>query len=163
MHVVSVCLHYLLVSPNIIWLSWQRTLTNRKITYRSIICTQSAHMVKRLRKSVQYIQRYSTKYAGFLAVSYQTFTNELCQLLSYWMSCGWEGNRRSVVALAMHHRLKWFIHLRAQGLSKADKHHVYIPQSMVLFIFNTLFRSVQFRTGEIKWDEWRVWSGVIEG
>jgi len=41
-------------------------------------------MVKRLRKSVQYIRRYSTKYASFLAVSYLTFTNELCQLWSYW-------------------------------------------------------------------------------
>ena len=38
------------------------------------------------------------------------------------MSCDWEGNRRSDVALAMHHRLKWFIHLRAQGLSKGDEH-----------------------------------------
>jgi len=41
-------------------------------------------MVKRLRKSVQYIRRYLIKYASFLAVSYQTFTNELCQLWSYW-------------------------------------------------------------------------------
>jgi len=32
----------------------------------------------------------------------------------------WEGNRRSGVALAMRLRLKWFI--RAQGLSKGDKH-----------------------------------------
>jgi len=31
------------------------------------------------------------------------------------MSCDWEGNRRSSVALAMRNRLKWFIHLRAQG------------------------------------------------
>ena len=38
------------------------------------------HMVKRLRKSVQYILRYSTKYASFLAVSCQTFTNELLTL-----------------------------------------------------------------------------------
>ena len=30
------------------------------------------------------------------------------------MLCGREGNRRSGVALAMHHRLLWFIHLRAQ-------------------------------------------------
>jgi len=30
------------------------------------------------------------------------------------MPCGWEGNRRSGVALAMRHELKWFIHLRAQ-------------------------------------------------
>ena len=31
------------------------------------------------------------------------------------MPCGWEGNRRSGVALAMRHRLQWFIHLRAHG------------------------------------------------
>ena len=42
------------------------------------------HMVKRFRKSVQYIRRYSTKCASFSAVSYQTFTKELCQLWSYW-------------------------------------------------------------------------------
>jgi len=38
------------------------------------------------------------------------------------MSCDWEGNRRSGVALAMRHRLKWFIHLWAQALSKGDEH-----------------------------------------
>ena len=37
------------------------------------------HMVKRLQKLVQYIRRYLTKY-----VSYQRFTDELCQLWSYW-------------------------------------------------------------------------------
>jgi len=42
------------------------------------------HMMKRLRKSVQYIRRYSTKYASFLGLSDLTFTNELCQLWSYW-------------------------------------------------------------------------------
>jgi len=36
------------------------------------------------------------------------------------MFCGREGNRRSGVALATRHRLKWFIQLRAQGLSKGD-------------------------------------------
>ena len=34
------------------------------------------------------------------------------------MPCGWEGNRRSGVVLAMRHRRKWFIHLRAHGLDK---------------------------------------------
>jgi len=34
------------------------------------------------------------------------------------MPCGWEGNRRSGVALAMLHRLQWFIHLRAHGLDR---------------------------------------------
>ena len=38
------------------------------------------------------------------------------------MPCGWEGNRRSGVALAMRYRLQWFIHLRAHGLRKADEH-----------------------------------------
>jgi len=40
-------------------------------------------MVKRLRKSVQYILRYSTKYARVSAVSYRTFLNELCYHWSY--------------------------------------------------------------------------------
>jgi len=34
------------------------------------------------------------------------------------MPCGWEGNRRSGVTLAMRHRLQWFIHLRAHGLDR---------------------------------------------
>jgi len=38
----------------------------------------------RLRQLVQYIRRYSTKCASFLAVSYLTFTNKSCQLWSYW-------------------------------------------------------------------------------
>jgi len=38
------------------------------------------------------------------------------------MSCDLEGNRRSGVALAVRQRLKWFVHLRAQGLSKEDEH-----------------------------------------
>jgi len=38
MHVVSICLHY----GNIIWLPWQRLLTNWKIRYRFIIGTKSA-------------------------------------------------------------------------------------------------------------------------
>ena len=43
-----------------------------------------SHTVKRLPKLVQYIERYSTKYASFVATSYLTFTNEPCQLWSYW-------------------------------------------------------------------------------
>jgi len=34
------------------------------------------------------------------------------------MPCGWEGNRRSGIALAMRHRLQWFIYLRAHGLDR---------------------------------------------
>jgi len=37
------------------------------------------------------------------------------------MPCGWEGNGRSGVALAMRHRLQWFIHLLAHGLQKEDE------------------------------------------
>jgi len=42
------------------------------------------YMVKRLRKSVQYVRRYLIKCASFLSVSYLTFTNKPCQLWSYW-------------------------------------------------------------------------------
>jgi len=34
------------------------------------------------------------------------------------MPCGWVGNRRSSVALAMRHRRKCFIHRRAHGLDR---------------------------------------------
>ena len=34
------------------------------------------------------------------------------------MPYGWEGNRRPGVALAMRHRLKWFIHLWAHSLDR---------------------------------------------
>ena len=47
-------------------------------------------------------------------------------------SCDWEGNRRSDVALAMRHRLEWFIHLGAQGLSKGAPHQ-HSSWGMVLF------------------------------
>jgi len=43
------------------------------------------------------------------------------------MPCGWGGNRRSGVALAMCHRLQRFIHLRAHGLRKGDEHPAYSP------------------------------------
>jgi len=47
------------------------------------------------------------------------------------MPCGWEGNRRSGVALAMRHRLQWFIHLRAShGLRKGDEHPAYTPRGV---------------------------------
>jgi len=39
----------------------------------------------------------------------------------------WEGNRRSGVALAMRHGLKWFIHLRAQRPRVGDEHPAYSP------------------------------------
>jgi len=39
------------------------------------------------------------------------------------MPCGWEGNYRSGIALAICRRLKWFIHLLwAKGLRKGYEH-----------------------------------------
>ena len=46
------------------------------------------------------------------------------------MPCGWEGNRRYGVALAMRHRLQWFIHLRSHGLRKISKYPVYTPRGL---------------------------------
>jgi len=43
------------------------------------------------------------------------------------MPRGWEGNRRSGVALAMRHGLKWFIHLRTQRPRVGDEHPAYAP------------------------------------
>ena len=51
------------------------------------------------------------------------------------MPCGWEGNRRSGVALVMCHRLQWFIHLLAHGLRKGDEHSSW---GMALFTFARL-------------------------
>jgi len=50
------------------------------------------------------------------------------------MSCDWEGNRTSGVALTMRHRLEWFIHLHAQGLSKGNEHPTNTSHE-VLFTF----------------------------
>jgi len=44
------------------------------------------------------------------------------------MPCGWEGNRKSGVALAMRHKLQWFIRLRAHGLRTGDEHPAYTPR-----------------------------------
>jgi len=84
MYVVSVCLHYFLISLDIILVAMAKFLdkSENKVQVHHLL-QKCFHMVKRLRKSVQYIQRYSTKYTSFLAVSYQTFTNELRQLWSY--------------------------------------------------------------------------------
>ena len=46
------------------------------------------------------------------------------------MPCGWEGNRRSGVALAMRHRLQWFIHLWAHGPRKGDEQPAYSPRGV---------------------------------
>ena len=55
------------------------------------------------------------------------------------MLCGWEGNCRSGVAVAMHHRLQWFIYLRAHGLRKGDEHPAYtlLAEYDTLYLFFT--------------------------
>jgi len=57
------------------------------------------------------------------------------------MPCGWEGNRRSGVALAMRYDLQWFIHLRAHGLRKGDEHPAYTPHG-----HDTLYVCLTFQT-----------------
>jgi len=52
------------------------------------------------------------------------------------MPCGWGGNRRSGVALAMHHRLQWFIHPCAHCLRKGDEHPACPPHGV--FGYRTL-------------------------
>jgi len=54
------------------------------------------------------------------------------------MPRGWEGNRRSGVALAMRHRLQWFIHIRAHGLRKGDEHPAYTPRGVRHSVFYLL-------------------------
>jgi len=65
---------------------WQRAWQiEKKRSARSIICTQSAFTRWKECEnwSSIYIPRHSTGYANF-AMSYQKFTNEACQLWSYW-------------------------------------------------------------------------------
>ena len=51
------------------------------------------------------------------------------------MPCCWEGNRRFGVALAMRHRLQWFIHLRIDGLRKGDEP----PPTLLMMGYDTLY------------------------
>jgi len=51
---------------------------------------------------------------------------------------------RRTLALAMRHRLKWFTHLRAQGLSKGDEHPTNTPHGVRYSMFTEPF--VDFRT-----------------
>ena len=56
------------------------------------------------------------------------------------MPCGWEGNRRSGVALAMRHKHKWFIHLKGSWPRQGDEHPAYallVEYGSFNFIFTT--------------------------
>ena len=66
----------------------------------------SARMGDRLRAGK--LSRYVTSHPGQLSMSIPLWLGAMST------SLGWEGNRRSGVALAMRLRQQWFIHLRAQ-------------------------------------------------
>jgi len=54
------------------------------------------------------------------------------------MPCGWEGNRRSSVTLAMCHRLQWFIHSRFKALREVSTRS---PSSWAMAHFGVAVRS----------------------
>ena len=58
------------------------------------------------------------------------------------MPFDWEGNRRSGVALAMRHRLQWFIYLRAQRLGEGDEHPAYTPLRSMAALYIFITRSI---------------------
>ena len=75
------------------------------------------------------------------------------------MLCGWEGNHRSGVALAIHHRLQWFIHPWAHGLKREMSTPptilmgygtLYLPQCKVCVYFTSIFQSVSHTLND-KW------------
>jgi len=65
------------------------------------------------------------------------------------MPCGWEGNRGAGVALAVRHRPQWFIHLRAQDLSKGDEHPAYsllgVCHALGAYCFTAAYLKFQIR------------------
>jgi len=54
------------------------------------------------------LSRYVTSHPAKLSLAIPVWVDAMNT------SKGWEGNRRSGVALAIHHRQQWFIYLRAQ-------------------------------------------------
>jgi len=56
-----------------------------------------------------------------------------------------ESNRRSGVALAMRHRLKWFTQIKAQGLRKGDEH----PPTLFMG-YDTLYRYLFIDEGSLR-------------
>jgi len=80
MHAVLVCLHY----GNIIWLENKLQIHHLHI--------KRFHMMKTLRKSIQYVLIYSTKYACFLAC------------------CTWRSQLRSIISGVTWHEFTKFLH-----------------------------------------------------
>jgi len=70
------------------------------------------------------------------------------------MPYGWEGNRRSGVALATRHRLQWFIHLQAYGLRKGDEHPNNTPvRSMALLYLYHIHTPLITNQGRISYTD----------
>jgi len=69
------------------------------------------------------------------------------------MPCKWEGNRSSGATLAVRHRFKWFINLRAQVLRKGDEHSAYAPlrrtAHFTLLLYLTIKVRVQLPTSAV--------------
>jgi len=89
MHVVSVCLHY----GKIIWLPWQRPLTNWKIRYISISCTWSAFIWWK------YCENLSSK-------SWDIQRNTLV----FWPSRTWRSQMSSVISRVTWQKFTKFLH-----------------------------------------------------
>ena len=87
------------------------------------------------------------------------------------MSCDWEGNRRSGVALAMRHGRKWFIHLRAQSLStealkevmvlriRLQSHQVHLTMlqyytCMQCTVRHKIIHTQKMNLSRVKWAQW---------
>ena len=70
----------------------------------------------------------SANYLGQVVRTRASVTKQY-NLVPAVMPCGWEGNRRSDVALAMRHRFQWFIYLRARE-RKGDEHPTYTPHGV---------------------------------
>jgi len=70
------------------------------------------------------------------------------------MPCSWEGNRRSGVALAVRHRLQWFIQLQAHDLRMGDEHPTYgTPYCVSWFLPTTVpfLHCQQLKSFILKW------------
>ena len=59
------------------------------------------------------------------------------------MPCGWEGDSRSGITLAIHHRLWWFIHVCAHGLGRE------MSTQPTLFVGHTLSLPYLWRVGTV--------------
>ena len=60
------------------------------------------------------------------------------------MSCGWGGNRRPGVALAVRHRLQWSIRLGVHSLRQGDEHPAYAPRRVWHLYLDLIYELYDF-------------------